>query len=163
MVAVRTEGLRELTPDGELEALRMLADRRDDLAQRPVQTVSRLQRLLSELVPGQRKRDLSALQANAISASVRPRDVAGKTRRRMAAEELGDLVAGDAKLKMIKAELRAAVLARGSSLMDLTGVGPAGVWRSTPPAAEASGSTSTTNGAITGTRVVGLRSRRRSA
>ncbi len=129
MVAVRTAGLRELAPDGELEALRMLADRRDELAQRRVQTVNRLQRLLSELVPGQRKRGLSALQAKAILASARPRDVAGKTRRRMAAEELADLVAVDAKLKTIKAELRAAVLGRGSSLMEITGVGPAGAAR----------------------------------
>ncbi|MGO4360953.1 IS110 family transposase [Terrabacter sp. RAF57] len=129
MVAVRTAGLRELAPDGELEALRMLADRRDELSHRRVQTVNRLQRLLSELVPGQRKRDLSALQAKAILASVRPRDIAGKTRRRMAAEELADLVVVDAKLKTIKAELRAAVLARGSSLMEITGIGPAGAAR----------------------------------
>jgi transposase len=129
MVALRTPGLRELTADGQLEALRMLADRREELAHRRVQTVNRLQRLLSELVPGQRKRDLSALQAKAILASVRPRDLAGKTRRRMAVEELADLVAVDAKLKKIKAELRAAVLARGSSLMEITGVGPAGAAR----------------------------------
>jgi len=129
MVAVRTAGLRELAPDGELEALRMLADRRDELSHRRVQTVNRLQRLLSELVPGQRKRDLSALQAKAILASVRPRGIAGKTRRRMAAEELADLVVVDAKLKTIKAELRAAVLARGSSLMEITGIGPAGAAR----------------------------------
>ena len=129
MVALRTAGLRELAADGQLEALRMLADRRDELAHRRVQTVNRLQRLLSELVPGQRKRDLSALQAKAILASVRPRDLAGKTRRRMAAEELADLVAVDAKLKKIKAELRAAVLAGGSGLMDITGVGPAGAAR----------------------------------
>jgi transposase len=54
MVALRTPGLRELTADGQLEALRMLADRRDELAHRRVQTVNRLQRLLSEIVPGQR-------------------------------------------------------------------------------------------------------------
>lgn len=118
MVALRTAGLRELTADGQLEALRMLADRRDELAHRRVQTVNRLQRLLSELVPGQRKRDLSALQAKAILGSVRPRDLAGKTRRRMAVEELADLVVVDAKLKKIKAELRAAVIARGSGLME---------------------------------------------
>ncbi len=129
MVALRTAGLRELTADGQLEALRMLADRRDELAHRRVQTVNRLQRLLSELIPGQRKRDLSALQAKAILASVRPRDLAGKTRRRMAAEELTDLVAVDAKLKKIKAELRGTVLAHGSGLMDITGVGPAGAAR----------------------------------
>ena len=51
-----------------------------------VQTVNRLQRLLSELLPGQRKRDLSAAQAKTMIATVRPRDIAGKTRRRMAAE-----------------------------------------------------------------------------
>ena len=129
VVAVRTPGLRVLAADGELEALRMLTDRRDELAHLRVQTVNRLQRLLSELIPGQRKRDLSALQAKAMLATVRPRDIAGKTRRRMAAEELADLVAVDAKLKKIKAELKAAVSDRGSTLMDIHGVGPAGAAR----------------------------------
>ncbi|WP_310529126.1 IS110 family transposase [Nocardioides sp.] len=129
VVAVRTEGLRVVADDGELEALRMLTDRRDELARQRVQTVNRLQRLLSELLPGQRKRDLSATQAKAMLATVRPRDIAGKTRRRMAAEEIADLVALDAKLKKIKAELKAAVLERGSALMDLYGVGPAGAAR----------------------------------
>ena len=129
MVALRTPGLRQLSVDGELEALRMLADRRDELSHRRVQTVNRLQRLLSELVPGQSKRDLSARQAKAMLATVRPRDVAGRTRRRMAAEEVADLVAVDAKLKKIKAELKATVTDRGSTLMDIPGVGPAGAAR----------------------------------
>jgi transposase len=94
-----------------------------------VQTLNRLQRLLSELIPGQRKKDLSALQAKAMLASVRPRDLAGKTRRRMAVEQLADLVAVDAKLKRIKAELKTAVLARGSTLLDIHGIGPAGAAR----------------------------------
>ncbi len=129
VVAVRTDGLRVVVEDGELEALRMLTDRRDELAHQRVQTVNRLQRLLSELLPGQRKRDLSAAQAKAMLATVRPRDIAGRTRRRMAAEEIADLVAVDAKLKRIKAELKAAVTARGSGLMDVYGVGPAGAAR----------------------------------
>ena len=129
MVAVRTRGLRGVAPDGELEALRMLTDRRDELARLRVQIVNRLQRLLSELIPGQRKRDLSAAQAKAMLATVRPRDIAGKTRRRMAAEEITDLIAVDAKLKKIKAELSAAVLARGSTLLDVYGIGPAGAAR----------------------------------
>jgi transposase len=125
IVAVRTTTLRVLHVDGELEALRMLTDRRDELAHQRVQTVNRLQRLLSELLPGQRKRDLSAAQAKTMLAAVRPRDIAGKTRRRMAAEEIADLVAVDAKLKKMKAELKAAVLVRGSTLMEIHGVGPA--------------------------------------
>jgi transposase len=84
VVAVRTKNLRVLAHDVELEALRMLADRREELTRQRVQTVNRLQRLLSELTPGQAKRDITALQAKAILASVRPRDVAGKIRRRLA-------------------------------------------------------------------------------
>ena len=55
---------------------------------------------------------------------MRPRDVAGKTRRRIAAEELAELVAVEAKQKKATAELKAMVTARGSHLMDLHGVGP---------------------------------------
>ncbi len=110
IVAVRTKGLRVLAADGELEALRMLTDGRDELGHLRVQTVNRLQRLLGELFPGQRKKDLPASQAKAMLTTVRPRDIAGKTRRWMAAEELADLVAVDAKLKKIKAELKAMVL-----------------------------------------------------
>jgi transposase len=124
VVAVRTQGLRALKVDGELEALRMLTDRREALTRRRVQTVCRLQALLAELLPGQAKKDITALQAKKLLASVRPRDVAGKTRRRIAAEELAELVAVDAKIKKATAELKVTVLARDSRLMGLPGVGP---------------------------------------
>jgi transposase len=124
IVAVRTEGLRVLKVDGGLEALRILTDRREALTRRRVQTVNRLQALLAELLPGQAKKDITPLQAKAILATVRPRDIAGKTRRRIAAEELLELTAVDAKIKQATAELKAMVLARGSRLMDIHGVGP---------------------------------------
>ncbi len=124
VVAVRTAGLRVLEVDGELEALRMLTDRRETLTRRRVQTVNRLQALLAELLPGQAKKDITPLQAKALLASVRPRDIAVKTRRRIAAEELAELVAVDAKIKKATAELKAIVLARITRLMDLRGVGP---------------------------------------
>ena len=124
IVAVRTDTLRVLKVDGELEALRMLTDRREALTRRRVQTVNRLQALLAELLPGQAKKDITALQAKAMLAKVRPRDIAGKTRQRIAAEELAELVAVDAKIKKATAELKVMVLARDSRLMDLHGVGP---------------------------------------
>jgi hypothetical protein len=113
-----------LQVDGELEALRMLCDRREELSRLRVQTVNRLQRLLTELVPGKAHKDLTALQAKAILATVRPRDIAGKTRRRIAADELADLIAVEAKIKKATKELKTTVLAHGSTLMDLPGVGP---------------------------------------
>jgi transposase len=124
VVAVRTSGLRVLSFDVELEALRMLVDHREELTRRRVQTVNRLHRLLSELTPGTSKKDMTALQAKAVLASVRPRDLAGKTRRRLAVEHLAELVAVEKKIKASTKELKAMVLARGSTLMQLRGVGP---------------------------------------
>src|ERR687891_1109938 len=124
VVAARTPTLRVLQVDGELEALRMLTDRREALTRRRVQTVDRLQALLAELLPGQAKRDITTGQAKAMLARVRPRDVAGKTRRRIAAEELADLVTVEKKRKVLATELKSAVQATGSRLMDIHGVGP---------------------------------------
>ena len=124
MVAVRTAGLRVLKVDAELEALRMLADRRDILTRRRVATVDRLQALLAELLPGQAKRDITTGQAKAMLASVRPRDLVGKTRRRIAAEELADLIVIETKMKKATAELKTLVLARNSRLMEHHGIGP---------------------------------------
>jgi len=123
-VVVRTQGLRVLSYDVELEALRMLADRREELTRQRIQTVNRLQRLLSELTPGKAKKDITTLQAKAILATVRPRDLAGKTRRRLAVEQLAELVVVEKKIKTLTKELKVMVLARGSTLMDLPGVGP---------------------------------------
>ena len=64
------------------------------------------------------------LQAKAILASVRPRDLAGKTRRRLAADQLAELVAVDKKIKALTKEIKAIFVASGSRLMDLPGVGP---------------------------------------
>ena len=124
VVAVRTTTLRVLSYDAELEVLRMLVDRRDELTKAKVQAVNRLQRLLSELVPGQSKKDITAPQAKKILAGVRPRDLAGKTRKRLALEQLAEMVAIQAKIKASTKELKTLVLARNSTLMDLTGVGP---------------------------------------
>lgn len=67
MVAVRTKGLRSLQVDGELEALRLLVERREALTLRRVQTVDRLQALLAELLPGQRRRTSPPARPSACS------------------------------------------------------------------------------------------------
>ncbi|WP_223162697.1 IS110 family transposase [Nocardioides antri] len=128
-VAVRTKNLRVLGYNEELEALRMLSERRAELISHRVQVVNRLQRLLSELLPGQAKPNLTAPQAKVILSSRRPRDLANKTRKRMALEQVEDLVVVDARIKAINKELKAMVLATGSHLMDLPGIGPIGAAR----------------------------------
>jgi transposase len=127
--ALRTPDLRVLAFDEELVALRLLVDRRDELSARRVQTVNRLHRLLTELIPGGAGKDLTATKAKKLLGSVRPRSLVGRTTRRMAVEEVADLVATDARLKTLTKELGVAVKARGSHLMELRGIGPAGAAR----------------------------------
>jgi transposase len=129
MVALRDKRLRELSPDPGLTVLRLLCDRRDELSQARAQALNRMHRLFLELIPGGAPVKKSAAQYRELLATVRPRDAAGKTRRRMAAEELADIDRLDAKLKAMKAELKAAVTTSGSRLMDIHGVGPAGAAR----------------------------------
>jgi transposase len=129
MVALRDKRLRELTADPDLTVLRLLCDRRDELSRARAQALNRMHRLFLELIPGGAPVKKSTARYRALLATVRPRDPAGKTRRRMAAEEIADLERLDAKLKAMKAELNAAVLASGSHLMDIHGIGPAGAAR----------------------------------
>jgi transposase len=68
-------------------------------------------------------------QYQTMLTGLRPRDLVGRTVRRLAADQLADLVRLDVRLKALKAELKQAVLATGSHLMDLPGIGPAGAAR----------------------------------
>jgi transposase len=129
MVALRTPGLRRLSVEEDLAVLRLLADRRDELSQARAQTLNRIHRLLAELIPGGAQAHLSTLQAKALLASVRPRDLAGRTRRELAADLIAELQVIDVKLKALKRRLAEAVSAAGSGLMSLYGIGPAGAAR----------------------------------
>jgi transposase len=107
----------------------MLAGRRDELRQARTQVVNRLHRLLLELLPGGAKKFLSARQARTLIATVKPRDLAGKTRCRLAAGLTGELEAIDKKTRALDKELTGLVTARGSTLTDLHGIVPSGAAR----------------------------------
>ncbi|MER7074195.1 IS110 family transposase [Terrabacter sp. NPDC000476] len=124
LVALRTPGLRAVEVDGEHVALRLLADRRDELGVRRTETVNRIHKLLLELMPGGAKKFLSAAQAKALVATVRPRDVVGKTRRRIVVALVDELTTTDKLIKAANKELTELILASGSRLMDLQGIGP---------------------------------------
>ena len=107
LVGTRMTGLRPVVADDQLTVLRMLADRRRSLGEEHTRKVSQLHALLLELLPGGAKKDLSAAQAKALLAKVRPRDLVGKTRRRLAAELVADLEQNYARKKAADKELRA--------------------------------------------------------
>ena len=71
-------GLRPVVNDEQLAVLRILVDRRRSLGEEHTRMVSQFHQLLLELIPGGAKKGLSAAQAKALLATVRPRDIAGK-------------------------------------------------------------------------------------
>jgi len=129
LVGTRMAGLRPVVDDEQLAVLRTLVDRRRSLGEEHTRMVSQLHHLLLELVPGGAKTFLSAAQAKAILAGIRPRDAAGKVRRRVAAELVSDLERIYKRKKAADKELRELVRATGTSLLDLNGIGPSGAAR----------------------------------
>ena len=77
-----------------------------------------------ELIPGGAAQKLTATKAKALLATVRPRDVAGKARRQLAADYIDDVVILDRMLKTIEKRIAEAVEATGTSLTQIVGVGP---------------------------------------
>jgi len=129
LVGTRMSGLRPVVDDEQLTVLRILVDRRRSLGDDHTRMVSQLHQLLLELIPGGAKKDLSAAQAKVLLATVRPRDVAGKTRRRVAAELIADLERVYARKKAANKELNELLTATGTTLTDLHGIGPSGAAR----------------------------------
>ncbi|MGO4664540.1 IS110 family transposase [Terrabacter sp. 2TAF16] len=129
LVGVRLAGLRPVVDDEQLAVLRVLADRRRALGEDHTRMTSQLHHLLLELIPGGAKKDLSAAQAKKLLATVRPRDVAGKARRRVAAELVSDLERIYARKKAANKELSQLLSATGTTLTGLHGIGPSGAAR----------------------------------
>ena len=129
LVGTRMAGLRPVVNDEQLAILRILVDRRRCLGEDHTRMVAQLHQLLLELIPGGANKDLSAAQAKALLAKIRPRDAAGKTRRRVAAELISDLERVYQRKKAANKELTELVKATGTSLMDLHGIGPCGAAR----------------------------------
>ncbi|MGW3607398.1 IS110 family transposase [Micromonospora sp. NPDC005161] len=129
LVGTRMAGLHPPVNDEQLALPRILVDRRRSLGEDHTRMVSQLHQLLLELIPGGAKKSLSAAQAKALLATVRPRDAVGKARRRVAAELISDLERIYQRSKDADKELKELVASTGTTLMDLHGIGPSGAAR----------------------------------
>ena len=123
VVALRTRNLRPVVLDDAMVAIRLMSERRRDLVKARTATVNQLHQLLMELIPAGAQRKLTASTAKTLLATVRPRDVAGKARRQLAADLIDDVAALDRKLKDIDKRLKTAVTDTGTTITDIKGVG----------------------------------------
>jgi transposase len=124
VVGLRTAGLREVRVDDQMVALRLLSARRRDLVRSRTQAVNRLHQALMELIAAGAPRGLSAARARGLLATVRPRGIAGKTRRQVAVDLIDDVAVAGRKLKVIETRIGQAVAATGTTVTDIVGVRP---------------------------------------
>ena len=124
VVAVRTTTLRVLQLDGELEALRMLTDRREALTRRRVQTVDRLQALLAELLPGQAKRTSPPARPRRCSPRSGRVTSPGRPDGGSPPRSWRSWSRSRPRSRSPPPSSKPSCSARGSHLMDLHGVGP---------------------------------------
>jgi transposase len=121
--AVHARHLRQVTSDGDVDALKLLTEHRRELVVARTRAVCRLHRLLRELLPGGAPRELSAERAAQLLVSVRPSDPAGVMRRDIAKDHIADIRALDRRLDTIDERLEGLVAATGTSLTVVHGIG----------------------------------------
>ncbi|SKH58593.1 transposase IS116/IS110/IS902 family protein [Mycobacteroides abscessus subsp. massiliense] len=110
--------------DADTTALRFIVDHRDDLVKTRTQTVNRLHVILTQLVPGGAKRNLTADQAAALLKGFRTYDTAAKTLRSLAVDLISEVRQLDRRITKAANDIQATVTASGTTLTDVYGVGP---------------------------------------
>ncbi|GAA4590999.1 transposase [Actinoplanes octamycinicus] len=131
VTALRTPGLRRVHADGATVALRLLADRRDQLGVARTETINRLHQLLLELIPGGAKKNLTTDQARTLleRVSVPAGDIVTATRYQLAGDLADELTTLDTKIKAANRQLKTVLAATGTQLTSLNGIGPSGAAR----------------------------------
>jgi transposase len=96
---------------------------RDDLVRARTQPVNRLHVLLAHLIPGGAPRELGADAGAGLLRRVRPGDVLGATRRRLAADLIGEVRRLDGRITAAGEQISTAVRESGTMLTGLFGIG----------------------------------------
>ena len=122
VVASERNDLIEVDAEDHTAVLRMLADRRDELAQERRRTINRLHRHLRDLVAGGAPINLSTNNAAQIITSIRPANTVAAERKRVARELLVDLRRLDKALTDNRTRCRDAVEACATTLTGIYGI-----------------------------------------
>jgi len=124
IAALRQPGLAVVRREDHTQVLRMLAKRHLELTGLRTQAVCRLHALLAQMKPGGMAQRLSAKQASRLLGGMRTLDAVGEQRRTMARTHLGDIRRLDRDIKANRILIRKAVVASGTTVTDVYGVGP---------------------------------------
>jgi transposase len=124
LVGLRRPDLPVVCRDERTEMMRLLSQRRRELVGLRTQAVCRLHRELAILIPGGAPRRLTAARARVLLGKVRPGDEVARLRKKLAGQQLADLIGIDERLALANNEISKAMRARPSQLTGIFGVGP---------------------------------------
>jgi transposase len=124
IAALRAPALRSVEVADHAEVLRLLAKRNLDIGSHRTRVVCRLHAALADLAPGGIAKELNASDAVELLTRIQPASPVEQTRYDLAVELLDDVRRLDAQLKASHKRIRDAVVASGTSVTELFGVGP---------------------------------------
>jgi transposase len=126
IVARHHGGLRQVTVDDDAVLLGLLLARRQRLVEARKRSINQLHALLTEMVEGGAKSDLTPTHASKLLARCRPSTAVETVRKQMAHELLADWRRIDRQLKTASTELTEAVAATGTTLTTIPGIATVG-------------------------------------
>lgn len=128
LAALRNDRLASVQPEdgpeGHVEILRLLTERREDVVSERTRALNRLHVLLRDLLSDPVRKQLSADAAAKLLRRARPRHPAGRVRRQLAAEVVRDVRALDRRIAELNERIEVEVEASGTTLTEIFGVGP---------------------------------------
>ena len=124
VAALRSKTARPVMAEDYPAVLKVWSKRHRDLARLRNQVACRLHAVLCDLVPGGHPKEISAAQAARILEQASPSGAVDQARAELAAEFPGDMRRLDAQLRGTRKKLAAAVRASGTTLTEVSGVGP---------------------------------------
>jgi transposase len=124
VAALRAPTLAAVRREDHTTVLRLLAKTHLDLGRARSRACCRLHALAVELVAGGIRKEVVVSQAESLLAGIEPGTATQRQRLELASELLDEIRALDARLKCSKQRITSAVVASGTTLTDLYGVGP---------------------------------------
>ncbi|EEP74659.1 transposase [Micromonospora sp. ATCC 39149] len=120
---MRHQRLRHVVAEDHHTRLRLLSERRDDLARERVRLLNRLHVLLRDLIPGGAALDLTADKAAALLRNTRPLTATDSCRRDLTRDLITDLRHLDRRLHTNQTQIRQVLTETRSTITDIRGVG----------------------------------------
>ena len=113
-----------MVPEGYVDVLGLLDERRNNLTQSRTRIVNQLHGLLGDLLAGGAPTTLTAAKAATVIRGLRPRTSCERVRLMLCRELIGDIRRLDAQLADNQAQITALLDEHGTRLREIDGVGP---------------------------------------